>query len=208
MAERSVDGPVPSFSAVVLAGGRSSRMGDDKAVIRIDGQSLAERAVRTLQEAGAHEILLAWRREQSSKFALGFAPTSGVRVVHDDGEGPLGGILLGMKESTLDLLVVLAVDLPLVRSSSIVALTRECEATSAGVVAAFAATVGRQPLFSVWNRRLVGDELESAWLSGQRSPSRWLAGRRDARWSPVDPEQLTNVNEPADLSRIGNLGSS
>ena len=47
---------------LVLAGGRSSRMGEDKAMLRIDGRSLLERAMRALWDAGADKVAISGTR--------------------------------------------------------------------------------------------------------------------------------------------------
>ena len=46
------------FYAAVLAGGKSSRMGQDKAQLAFGGQTLLERAVALLQDAGAELVLI------------------------------------------------------------------------------------------------------------------------------------------------------
>ena len=43
---------------VILAGGKSSRMGQDKACLQLAGESLLQRALNTLQSAGCHRVLL------------------------------------------------------------------------------------------------------------------------------------------------------
>lgn len=49
--------------AAVLAGGKSSRMGQDKASLMLDGKSLLERAVALLQATGAEEVIVSGRPE-------------------------------------------------------------------------------------------------------------------------------------------------
>ena len=51
-----------SFTGVVLAGGRSSRMGRDKALLEIDGCTLLDRAVALLHEAGAATVIVSGDR--------------------------------------------------------------------------------------------------------------------------------------------------
>lgn len=48
---------------LVLAGGRSSRMGQDKALLRIDGRTLLERTTEALREVGAGEVSISGARE-------------------------------------------------------------------------------------------------------------------------------------------------
>jgi molybdopterin-guanine dinucleotide biosynthesis protein A len=95
------------LSALVLAGGKSSRMGRDKAWLEIDGQSLIERQLALARELGAEELFISGRAREDYS-SLGF------RVLEDafPDAGPLAGIERGLAATTSPLLLVLAVDLP------------------------------------------------------------------------------------------------
>lgn len=54
------------FYAAVLAGGKSSRMGQDKSRLMLDGQTLLERAVKLLQSSGAELVLVGGGKGRSS----------------------------------------------------------------------------------------------------------------------------------------------
>lgn len=54
------------FYAAVLAGGKSSRMGQDKAALVLGGRTLLERAVALLQDAGAELVLIGGARGHNS----------------------------------------------------------------------------------------------------------------------------------------------
>lgn len=100
----------PSFSAIVLAAGRSTRMGRDKAVLEFEGDPLWQRQCDRLATAGAAEILISARPDQPWVREAGNVAT----VVHDalpDG-GPLVGITAGLERASHPWLAVLAVDLP------------------------------------------------------------------------------------------------
>ncbi len=56
-------------AAIILAGGRSSRMGRDKALIQIDGLTLLDRARATARTAGADAVIVAGRREVADGLA-------------------------------------------------------------------------------------------------------------------------------------------
>lgn len=100
----------PPFSAIVLAAGRSSRMGSDKALLEKDGVRMWERQRDVLAAAGAAEVFLSARPEQRwTQGAGGFAG-----VVHDTMPdcGPMVGITAGLERANRPWLAVLAVDLP------------------------------------------------------------------------------------------------
>ena len=98
------------FSAVVLAAGHSTRMGRDKALLRLRGRPLWRRQRDLLRAAGAGELLLSARPGQ--RWALragGF--TAIVRDPVPDG-GPLAGIVAALAAAAHDRVAVLAIDLP------------------------------------------------------------------------------------------------
>ena len=84
---------------LVLAGGRSSRMGMDKAELVIQGESLLEHSVRCLKEAGAEQVLVS-----------GEGYEGGIPDVFP-GTGPLAGVHAALVATQQDLLV-LPVDMP------------------------------------------------------------------------------------------------
>jgi molybdopterin-guanine dinucleotide biosynthesis protein A len=96
-----------NFSVVVLAGGKSSRMGRDKAFLEIGGQALLARQIQLARKIGAAEIFISGRADADySAF--------GCRVLKDKfpNAGPLAGIESALDSISTPLLLVLAVDLP------------------------------------------------------------------------------------------------
>ena len=92
-------------SAFVLAGGRSSRMGADKALLSLGGESFLAIALRNAQAVCSKPAIVG---EAARYAAFG-------RVVEDrfTGCGPLGGIHAALCATTSELNVILSVDLPL-----------------------------------------------------------------------------------------------
>lgn len=96
-----------NFSAVILAGGKSSRMGCDKAWLEIGGQSLLARQIELARVAGTTEVFISGRGDADySAF--------GRRVLQDrfQNVGPLAGIERALDVIATPLLLVLAVDMP------------------------------------------------------------------------------------------------
>src|ERR1041385_6807279 len=112
-----------SFSAVILAGGKSRRMGRDKAQIQLRGQTLLVRAVKTARKAGAAEVFVSGRK--GGNYADADCP-----VLFDvkPGRGPLGGIERALSEISSSLLLVLAVDVPRVTPTFLRKLISYCDA--------------------------------------------------------------------------------
>jgi molybdenum cofactor guanylyltransferase len=114
-----------SFSAVLLAAGRSSRMGRDKALLVVDGVPLWARQHGVLAQAGAKEIFLSARPEQ--EWVRGATKFSGLVVDAITNGGPLVGITAGLERSTHRWLAVLAVDLPRMSAAWFKALLADCK---------------------------------------------------------------------------------
>lgn len=93
-------------TAVILAGGKSKRMGFDKQTITINGVRLIERIVETLKTEFREVIVVTDRFDlyNERQFLL-------VKDVIPD-KGPLGGIYSGLLNSTSDYVYVTACDMP------------------------------------------------------------------------------------------------
>ncbi len=93
------------MAGFVLAGGKSSRMGRDKALLEIDGESLIARATRLVRAVLSEPVVIV---STPGYEALG------LKIVADDfpGYGPLGGIATALHISTKPWNLVIACDLP------------------------------------------------------------------------------------------------
>lgn len=96
-----------TVSGAVLAGGRSSRFGRDKALLTVNGEPLLARAARLLGEF-CDEVLVIGGPERQ-----GLVPH--LRVIPDErpGVGPLGGIATALRAMAGERLLVVATDMPL-----------------------------------------------------------------------------------------------
>jgi molybdenum cofactor guanylyltransferase len=113
-----------NFSAVILAGGKSSRMGQDKAWLQIHGESLLRRQIRLVREVGANEVLI------SGKVNADYS-SFGCRVLHDRfvDAGPLAGIESALAAASSSLVLVLAVDMPRMQAPLLRQLLSKCNET-------------------------------------------------------------------------------
>jgi molybdopterin-guanine dinucleotide biosynthesis protein A len=94
-----------SVSAAIIAGGKSKRMGQDKAWIELDGEPLITRVANVLAEVADEVIVVANEPRYASL---------GLRVVKDrypEG-GALGGIATGVGAASHDTVLVAACDMP------------------------------------------------------------------------------------------------
>ena len=95
------------FSAVILAGGKSSRMGRDKALLEVDGQPLLARQIQIARDAGADEVFISGRAD--ADYTAFTCPVLRDRFLET---GPLAGIEAALMATASPLLLALAVDLP------------------------------------------------------------------------------------------------
>ncbi len=132
---------MPDLSAFVLAGGRSSRMGTDKAFLQLDGRTLLARALDRLH-ALTPEVRTVG---PAAKFAA-YGPV--VEDVYAD-RGPLAGIHAALSASATELNLILAVDLPFVSAALLRFIVEEARACDA-VVTVPRIAGGYQPLCAVY----------------------------------------------------------
>ena len=132
---------VDSVTGFVLAGGKSSRMGQDKAFLQLRGRTLLAHALERAQAATGN----AWIVGSAEKFAA-FGP-----VVEDmyPGRGPLAGIQAALAGTRTDLNLITAVDMPFLQLDLLNYLITRARASKAEVVVPRAGG-GLQPLCAVY----------------------------------------------------------
>ena len=193
-----------SFSAVILAGGKSSRMGRDKAFLPVGDTILLDRQIELAREAGAAEVLISGRE------AVDYTRFNCQILLDEKPDlGPLSGIARGLKAARHPLLLVLAVDMPHMTAEYLKRLLSQC---GDGVGAIPASGPMIEPLAAFYPKsslRLI-EELRGA-SSGSNSP-----GGRDfarqcvkdglARLVPVSANEVglfKSLNVPADMPLPG-----
>jgi molybdopterin-guanine dinucleotide biosynthesis protein A len=188
-----------SEGAIVLAGGRSSRMGRDKAVVVLDGAAMIERVLTAIEEAlgvGAKTIVLAARGQT--------LPPSKARVLRDESPfaGPLVALATGLevaREDGWDNAYIAAVD----HGRLVAAHVRECAVTLQSDPEAWAAL----PVVDDFDRPLasmvrVGPASKRARrlvTAGERSARSLFRTEGVIRFSPANPDSLRSFDLPGDL---------
>jgi molybdopterin-guanine dinucleotide biosynthesis protein A len=132
----------------LLAGGKSSRMGADKAFLDFGGQTLLERAL-TSMSAVCDRIAVVGDPARLAKFESPKCES----VVADifPGCGPLGGIHAALVHSSASLNLMLAVDMPFVSRELLAFLFAAAENTDATITVPRTSR-GLQPLCAVYSR--------------------------------------------------------
>lgn len=202
-------------AAVVLAGGGSTRMGEDKAWLDWQGQPLLAHTCALL--AGCVEGPVVVVRSAPDQ-PLPPLPVD-VLVVDDPqpGEGPLMGVAAGLAAVAPAAAVafVCATDLPLLRPAFVRCLVAALGDPGGDPVdVALPVVAGRWHPLAAAYRTVLADDAREAVLSGRRQVRAFVASRPhlllDERRLLADPgvaaadpqlESVVNVNDPAELAR-------
>ena len=182
-----------SLSGIVLAGGASSRMGRNKALMSLEGQTLVERVVRALS-ALTDDIVIVANDAGPYRFL-------NLPIVPDiqPGYGPLMGLYSGLQAACGELAMAAAVDMPFLSPDllkTLVALAPGCD------VVIPRAQDRLHPLCAVYRRTSCLPAIEQAIQRGQR---RLIAFHPDVRVCEVDEETLRQVDP--DLRALMNVNT-
>ena len=175
----------PELTGVLLVGGASSRFGSPKALARLNGELLAQRAWRLLGEACTERL------------AVG-KPADGLDLpfdVLDDGtetRAALAGIVAGLRAATAEVSVAIPVDMPRLTPQLLLELAAACTTAAAPLTSPLPAAY-RLTALPVLERRLA----DGAFALHEALTE--LGAER----LPLDEALLDNVNTPDDLQRLG-----
>ena len=185
------------LSAFILAGGKSTRMGTDKAFVLLEGRTLLARMLDVARQLTRNVHIIG----DPTKFTP-FAST-----IEDifPGCGPLGGIHAALRSSPTDLNVILAVDVPFVSLALLDYFISRAKSSNADVTLARAAG-GFQPLCAVY-RRSFADAAEAALRAGHYKidalfgpTATQVIEEAELEASGFSPRIFRNVNTPEELA--------
>ena len=185
-----------TFSALLLAGGESRRMGRDKATMEFGHRPLWERQLEVLRALGPDKILVSARMQPA------WLPED-VKLLLDDppSRGPLSGLTKALATLRTTHLIALAVDMPFMTAGELIQLLEQTR-EDRGVVP----VVGNraEPLAAIYPVEATADFQRA--LAGSdfslQSVVRTLAATRRITLWPVASEAAhlyRSVNEPGDL---------
>jgi molybdopterin-guanine dinucleotide biosynthesis protein A len=185
-----------TFSAVLLAGGESRRMGKDKATIVFGGEPLWQRQIELLRGLGPEKIFISARQKPSwlpldTELLLDGPPS----------RGPLSGLTRALERMQTSHLVVLAVDMPFMTSDQMRALW-SLSAIGRGVLPMIGQRA--EPLAAIYPREATSDL--QAGLAGddfslQRLSRNLVESGKLQVFTVLPPDEglYRSVNEPEDL---------
>jgi molybdopterin-guanine dinucleotide biosynthesis protein A len=196
-------------SGVVLAGGRSRRLGTDKRRVLVEGRPLLARAVAAVR-AVASDLHVVVATPNDNDLVADLLGGGGRDVaVHTDvrpGCGPAAGLEVALSVARHELVLVVATDHPVLRPEVLALLVKRA-AASAALAVALEGPYGGEPLLAVYRTAALGP-VRTQLDAGTRRMQDILTtldpdiiGSSD--WQRFDPsgETLRDIDVPSDLER-------
>ncbi|MCM2356728.1 MAG: molybdenum cofactor guanylyltransferase [Geobacteraceae bacterium] len=187
------------ITGVILVGGKSRRMGRDKAFLEVAGKTLFERVLELFRESFARVVLVGDRAERFSGY--------GLPVVPDVYPGSsLGGLYTGLRHAATEYVFVSSCDLPF---PSAAVLRHLCSLRNGFDAVVPCTTHGYEPLFALYAKSCLGpirELLESgdccAYAYYPQVRVRYVNQQELAQFDR-DGRAFLNVNTPEDFAEIG-----
>lgn len=193
---RRMQQAVAPLYGLVLAGGKSVRMGADKGLINYHGQPQRDHAAQLLT-GFCEKVFLSVRPDQTGDLDSPFPAISDTFL----GLGPLGAILSAFREHPDAAWLVIACDLPMLNAETLQLLT---EQRHTGLMAtAFNSPVNHlpEPLIAIWEPRSYPVLLQFL-AQGYACPRKALINSPIRLLEAPDAQALLNVNTPAELEQV------
>ncbi len=177
------------ITGIILAGGKSSRMGTDKGLIQLAGKPMIQHIIEPLATI-CDRILIVSGNSEYAKF--------GFELVQDEVSdfGPVAGILSGLRKSKTQKNLVLSCDSPYITTELLLQLV--AVATTADVVLACTETE-QHPLIALYDRScLIG--FEKAVIQCDHRLTDVLEHFNVVKLLVKKHDLVRNINTPQDLT--------
>lgn len=185
-----------SLNGLVLAGGRSTRMGEDKALLNWHGKEQMYYLADLLRKY-CNEVFISCRSEQASTIDKKY------KVITDEYEdaGPLAAIVSAFHQDKNCGWLIVACDLPLLEADTIQYLFHQRNVTF--VATAFQSPHNNlpEPLVAIWEPAAL-PMLETAVSQGRYSPQSVLMNAKIKMIRSPDSNALLNVNTPEEKEKV------
>ncbi|MGH2415751.1 MAG: molybdenum cofactor guanylyltransferase [Microcystaceae cyanobacterium] len=196
------------LSSIVLAGGKSSRMGRDKALILIQGVPLLQLVCRIAEScADTVYVVTPWQERyqhllpSTIKF-IKEVSLSGKTGSEQLPHGPIIGFAQALAYVQTDWVLLLACDLPKLRVEVLQEWATALDSVEDEAIAALVPQAkGWEPLCGFYRRRCLSSLMEYI-NQGGRSFQQWLKQHPVKALPLPDPEMLFNCNTQEDLFRF------
>jgi molybdenum cofactor guanylyltransferase len=185
---------VAPLYGLVLAGGESRRMGQDKAALHYHGKSQLRSAFDLLSSVCEHTFISV-RSSQCAEPTRAALP----QIVDRAGIGPLAGIGAALEAKQDAAWLILACDLPFLSRAALTHLISRREPTR--IATAYRSTLDGlpEPLSAIWEP--ASRDVVLSWLQDdKRCPRKLLTNYDAALIDQLDAHTLDNINTPAEYA--------
>ncbi|MCL2855221.1 MAG: molybdenum cofactor guanylyltransferase [Defluviitaleaceae bacterium] len=191
--------------AVILCGGKSTRMGFDKSLLQIDGEYVINIMAGKLCQIFDNVSLCANGHDKFERFGLPI-----IQDIYNEGIGPIAAIHAALKQAKSKYIFVVAVDMPLINLAYILHMMHVLEHTSppplafAPLVDGF--TEGTHAFYSIEALSAIEREIEAGNFALHRLLGKLNArhiSEKASRGFDKDLDMFTNLNYPQDLEGMG-----
>ena len=194
-------------SAIVLAGGFSSRFGQDKGLLQLADKPLIKHVLDAISTLVDEKIVVASSKAQAENYAKVLGSDVNVLVDVGDAQSPLVGALTGFKEACGEYALLLPCDTPLVSRDVVSLLFEVCMNRNAVIPRWPNGYI--EPLQAVYCAEPAYEAAKNALREGKLNLQSMVNKLRSVRYistlvlQQLDPEFRTffNINTPLDLKK-------
>lgn len=185
-------------TGLILAGGRSRRMGIDKAFLHLGDATAIDVLHRQLGD-WCDQVFVVTSRDRLEHYR-------GYSVIPDEvsDQGPFMGLCSGLAASPTEINIVVACDIPLIEPRLLANMLARSEENDI-VIASLPASRGDQPLLGVYKKSVLPAARELL-AAGHRRVAELFASRRTERVAAEDDCWYTNLNTPREYQRFVERG--
>ncbi|MEJ6717110.1 MAG: molybdopterin-guanine dinucleotide biosynthesis protein A [Akkermansiaceae bacterium] len=185
------------MKAIILTGGKSSRMGQDKASLKIGGVTQLDRILSIVRPL-TDEIFLSVAHDHTGDAHLPTLPDL------EPGPGPLGGLQAAFDHDPDSLWLVIACDLPLIQQADLQILVDHHEISKDATCFLNPLDNHPEPLCALYSPS-AAVKLTAVLEKNQRCARRFLASLDRNDRAPSDSRALLNLNRPEHLVELEHL---
>lgn len=179
------------INGLILAGGKSTRMGSDKGQINYHGTHQVDYLFSQLQQK-CSDVFVSVRSDQASHYSI-----PAIEDVYNN-FGPMGGILSAFRHDPNSAWITIATDLPFVNDKAIDELVSQRDKSKIATCYIKSDSEFPDPLFTIWEPKAYKSLLDFLVL-GYSCPRKVLINS-DVKVIPISDDQiLMNVNNPDQL---------
>jgi len=194
-------------SAIILAGGFSSRFGQDKGLLQLADKPLIKHVLDAINNIVDEKIVVASSKVQAENYANVLGSDVNVLIDVDDAQSPLVGALTGFKEAHGEYALLLPCDTPLVSRDVVSLLFEVCINRNAviprwpnGYIEPLQAVYCTKPAYEAAKNALGEGKLNIQSMVNKLHGVRYVS---TLVLQQIDPELRTffNINTPLDLKK-------